>query len=61
MREKGKGKKNKAGISKAYQDAQDPCSPYRLGDTLKIMVLIQRIIKAPPYDSFIELDYGCND
>jgi hypothetical protein len=36
-REKKRGK-NKAGISKAYQDAQDPCSPYRLSDALKTML-----------------------
>jgi hypothetical protein len=34
---KRKGKKNKAGINKAYQDAQDPCSSYHLGDALKTM------------------------
>jgi hypothetical protein len=31
---------NKAGMSKVYQDAQDPCPPYRLGDALKIMVIL---------------------
>jgi hypothetical protein len=43
-----KGKKNKTGISKASRMPKIPCSPYRLGDTLKTLFTIHRTRKSIP-------------
>jgi hypothetical protein len=61
MREKGKrkGKTNKAGISKAYQDAQDPCSPYRLGNALKTVYFIQVNGTDQPHEPYISCHSYC--